>query len=183
MGHLPDLHRFFIGRSSSKILPGKASNRMKEGEGSSPTVSGAPHRMIDSPPASRLLPETLHLLDGGAQVYPAMLEAIEKTDPALAAEIRRMIFRFTDVDKLEAKDIAQLADKLETDDIVAALFGAPENISEALMAPLSQRNRRVVESELGRGGISEERSETARRKIAGIAVTLAKNGVITLPAG
>ncbi|MCA9623666.1 MAG: cardiolipin synthase B [Myxococcales bacterium] len=33
--------------------------------------------MIDSPPASRLLPETLHLLDGGAQVYPAMLEAIE----------------------------------------------------------------------------------------------------------
>lgn len=113
----------------------------------------------------------------------AMLAAIESADPALAAEIRRMIFRFTDVDKLEAKDIAQLADKLETDDIVAALSGAPDSITEALMAPLSQRNRRVVESELGRGGISEERSEASRRKIAGIAVTLAKNGVITLPAG
>lgn len=113
----------------------------------------------------------------------AMLSAIESTDPALAAEIRKMIFRFSDVDKLEAKDIAQLADRLETDDIVAALSGAPDAITEALMAPLSQRNRRIVESELGRGGISEERTEAARRKIAGTAVTLAKDGVITLPAG
>ena len=113
----------------------------------------------------------------------AMLAAIESTDPALAAEIRKMIFRFTDVDKLEARDIAQLADKLETDDIVAALSGAPESITEALMAPLSQRNRRIVESELGRGGVSEEKSDAARRKIAGLAVTLAKSGVITLPAG
>ena len=113
----------------------------------------------------------------------AMLSSIESTDPVLAAEIRKMIFRFSDVDKLEAKDIAQLADKLETDDIVAALFGAPEAIAEALMAPLSQRNRRIVESELGRGGISEERTEAARRKIAGTAVSLAKNGVIVLPAG
>lgn len=113
----------------------------------------------------------------------AMLAAIEGTDPALAAEIRKMIFRFSDVNKLEAKDIALLADKLETDDIVAALSGAPDDITEALMAPLSQRNRRIVESELGRGGISEERTETARRKIAGTAVTLAKDGVIELPSG
>ena len=111
----------------------------------------------------------------------ALLAAIEAQDPQTAAAIRRSIFRFADIALLDSKAIAKVVDKLETDDITAALSGADAAILEAIMTPLSQRNRKIVESELARGGISAEKTDVARRKIAGIVIGLAKDGVLALP--
>lgn len=110
-----------------------------------------------------------------------LLESIAKKQPALAAEIERSIFRFADIVNLEVEDIAKVVDLLETDVIVAALTGAEEGLQELVKGTLSQRSRKMVESEMARGGIAEEKVEIARRKVASAVISLANDGKLKLP--
>ena len=79
----------------------------------------------------------------------------------------------------EARSI--LFDGVESDDIVHALGDASDDMKESILDVLSQRNRRMVESELARGPASQEKIDEAQRKIAGLTLTLAKDGKLSLP--
>lgn len=115
------------------------------------------------------------------EAVESILASISGDDPGIAGQIRKSIFRFSQITELEEEAIAILVDRLETDDITACLTGANSAIVEAILKPLSQRNRRVVEAELSRNAIGEEMADTARKKVASIAIALAKEGKLALP--
>jgi flagellar motor switch protein FliG len=107
---------------------------------------------------------------------------IIKINPEDGAALKKLIFMFEDVALLETQHRARLLDRVSTDLVIAALFGADAQLREAILSSLSARTRRMVESELPQGE-SQPRKDTleCRRKIAEIAIQAAKNGDIALP--
>jgi flagellar motor switch protein FliG len=110
-----------------------------------------------------------------------LLGFIGGIDPELATQIRAQIFRFNMVTELERPHLALLFDGVDSEDVVAALSGAEDALKETVLDVLSQRTKRMVEAELARGGISEEKTQKARRRVSALAIDLAKTGKITLP--
>ena len=111
-----------------------------------------------------------------------IINDIIKINPEDGAALRKLIFMFEDIALLEGPHRAKLLDRVSTDLIIAALFGADAALREAILSSLSARTRRMVESELPQGE-SQPRKDTAecRRRIAEAAIQAAKNGDITLP--
>ena len=106
---------------------------------------------------------------------------IESNDPHAAAIIKKSLFKFEAVVELDKDARSLLFDGVESDDIVKALGTAGDALKESVLEVLSQRNRRMVEAELARGPASQEEIEDRQRKIAGLALKLSKEGVISLP--
>ena len=106
---------------------------------------------------------------------------LESDVPDIAALVKKSLFKFTAISTLEKADRGILFDGVEPDDIVKALSGADDTLKESVLETLSQRNRRMVEAELGRAKTSEEDAADSQRKIAGLALSLSREGKITLP--
>jgi flagellar motor switch protein FliG len=89
---------------------------------------------------------------------------------------------FEDVQSLDQKDRMKLIDRVPTELIIAALFGTDASLREIILASMSARTKRMVESEL-QGDTSRPNNDTlsARRKIADIAILMAQKGELTLP--
>ena len=54
----------------------------------------------------------------------AMMESIEREDPELTEEIRRLLFVFSDISKLSGRDISSLLKNVETAQWPRSLKGA-----------------------------------------------------------
>jgi len=106
---------------------------------------------------------------------------IEGDNPDVAARIKKFIFKFSAITKLDKESRSKLFDEVESEEIVKALGGVDAELKESILEVLSQRNRRLVESELTRGNSSKEEIEVVQRKIAARALNLAKEGKIILP--
>lgn len=106
---------------------------------------------------------------------------IESNDPTVAARIKKFIFKFSSIVKLDKASRSRLFDEVESEEIARALGGVQPELKEAVLDVLSQRNRRLIESELARGLPAQEDVEETQRKIASLALKLAKEGKIVLP--
>jgi flagellar motor switch protein FliG len=94
-----------------------------------------------------------------------------------------LIFMFDDLAGLEQRNRSKLLDRVPTEMLVAALLGMSQEFREAILQSLSARTRRMAESELPvDGGAPRNDTIEARRKIADMAVKLAKAGDISLQA-
>jgi len=113
-----------------------------------------------------------------------ILIELAKISPEDAKKLRPLIFMFDDLAGLEQRNRAKLLDRVPTEMLVAALLGMGSEFREAVLQSLSARTRRMVESELPADGGGAPRKDTAeaRRKIADMAVKLAKAGDISLQA-
>lgn len=111
-----------------------------------------------------------------------LLEDLGKSNPEAMKTLRKLIFMFEDVERIEQKSRAKLFDRVPTEQVIPALFGTTPELREAILSALGARARRMVESEL-QGDTSQPVKDTAaaRRKIADIAIQLAKSGDIELP--
>lgn len=104
------------------------------------------------------------------------------SDPDNMAAVKSMLFRFEDIVLLEQSARSVIFDSIEADAITAALRGAEEELSEAVLSALGQRTRRMIESELAaEGPADDEATAQARRDIASTAISLASEKRITLP--
>ena len=101
--------------------------------------------------------------------------------PDIAATIKKSLFKFSAIVELSKPARSILFDQVETDDMVKALVSANDALKESVLETLSQRNRRLVESELARAQPSQEDIDACQRKIAGLALALSKDGKISLP--
>jgi flagellar motor switch protein FliG len=112
----------------------------------------------------------------------AVLDAFGSDTPEIADRLKELMFGFEDVPKLDQKARVILLDSLQTDTLSNALFGATPDVTEAVLAALGARARRMVEAELASGNEpASDRVETARRTIADTALALAETGKIVLP--
>jgi flagellar motor switch protein FliG len=134
----------------------------------------------DSSEGRKLLAAVINKLDREQSVE--ILEELTKAFPGETSELRKLVFMFEDVQLLEQKDRMKLIDRVPTELIIAALFGMDEPFREVILASMSARTKRMVESEL-QGDTSQPNKDThrARRKIADIAILMAQKGELKLP--
>jgi flagellar motor switch protein FliG len=77
-----------------------------------------------------------------------ILEHLQQHDPELADEVRRLLFVFEDILKLDDRSIQLILKEVETRDVALALRGASEDVKERIMANMSQRGAEMLAEEM-----------------------------------
>lgn len=110
-----------------------------------------------------------------------LLKSIDASEPKLTAKLKRYLFSFEDLPKLDARARSILFDQAATDQVILALHGAGAPIREAVLPTLSARTRRMAEAELATTN-PPPRAEIlrAQRAIADLVLQLAAQRVIDL---
>ncbi len=77
-----------------------------------------------------------------------VLDHLTSADQGLAEQVRRMLFVFEDIVKLEERAIQQVLREANQKDLVLALRGASEQIKEVVMANMSERGAAMLTEEM-----------------------------------
>jgi len=77
-----------------------------------------------------------------------VLDTLAATDQELAEEVRRMLFVFEDIVKLEERAIQQVLREADQKDLVLALRGAPDDVKEVFLANMSERGAAMLKEEM-----------------------------------
>jgi flagellar motor switch protein FliG len=110
-----------------------------------------------------------------------ILEGLKAARPSEAAALKKLLFSFEDIIKLDQKYRLILFDKVQTEQVMIALRGAEAELKEIILSSLGARARRMIEAELnGAEGDVTKEVAAARRAIAETALRLASNGEISI---
>ncbi|HPG88789.1 MAG TPA: FliG C-terminal domain-containing protein [Hyphomicrobium sp.] len=110
-----------------------------------------------------------------------LLDHIAGFRPKDAAAIKKMIFKFTDLDKLPPKALTSIMDGVPVERIVISLTGMQDVFISTVLATLSPRARRMAEAEL-RNGVNPAPADLAssRRAIVEAVLKLVADGTLDL---
>jgi flagellar motor switch protein FliG len=112
------------------------------------------------------------------------LRILKEERPEDAKELKRMLFSFEDIAKLEKKDQLVLFDRAPVELTVKALHHAPQELTAMVLEALGGRMRKMVEAELQSGNAPDEaESRDAQQQIAALALELSKAGEIVINTG
>ena len=110
-----------------------------------------------------------------------VMQSLAAARPKTAEVLRKLMFTFDDIVKLQPKARSVLFDKIPTELVVLALKGTDVAFRDSILSSLATRARRIVDSELVSGGPALQRDVLkARRTIADTALELASGGEIEL---
>lgn len=113
-------------------------------------------------------------------------ELLDQLKPVLGERkvegVKSRIFRFQDIGGLSKESRTLLCDGLSSEVLTLALRGTEAELKESILSSISQRTRRMIESELGSGGAKPSDVEQARKSIAALALRMASEGKIELKA-
>lgn len=111
-----------------------------------------------------------------------ILAGVAAWRPEEAAKLKQLIFTFDDLGKLSQAARLALFDKLQTEQVIAALRGADAAIKEVTLSSLGARARRMVEAELASDkGVKTKEGDAARNAIAALVLTMSQRGELELP--
>lgn len=111
----------------------------------------------------------------------AILEGLRAVWPGEAAALKKLLFLFDDIRKLDKKYRLILFDKVQTDQVLMAVRGVDPEMKEIILSSLGARARRMIEAELN--GASTDVTPAvldARRAISETALRLVLSGDISL---
>lgn len=110
-----------------------------------------------------------------------ILQSVSDAEPAIAEDLKGLLFTFEDIPALSARARAILLDQVPTDRLILALRGAEMELRNAILPSLSARMRRMVESELSAGDPPPRREIVkAQRAIAETVLRMSESGLIDL---
>ena len=111
-----------------------------------------------------------------------LLTSLETISKEAAGKVRPKIFLFEDLLSMPQRSRVTLLNDIAGDILTMALRGAPAEIREGVLACISPRQRRMIESDLQTGttGINPREIAIARRAVAQEAIRLANAGQIDL---
>lgn len=113
-----------------------------------------------------------------------ILENLEEDSPELVEEIRRRMFVFDDLLKLDDRAIQKLLREVENNQWATALKGASEEIKDKIFANLSQRAAETLREEMEYlGPVRVSDVETMQQQIVDIVRRLEDAGEIEISAG
>jgi flagellar motor switch protein FliG len=115
------------------------------------------------------------------QQVEQIITSLRRERPDDAAALKKMLFSFEDLPRIEQKHRLVLFDKVQTEQVMLALRGADAALKELVLSSLGARARRMIESELS--GASPEVTNdvvAARQAVAQMALNLAANGDIVI---
>lgn len=110
-----------------------------------------------------------------------VLDHLARYRPKDAAAIKKLIFKFEDLDKLPTKALTTIMENTPVERIVIALQGMSENLINTVLATLSPRARRMAEAEL-KNGTNATPSDMAasRRAIVDAVLKQVADGVLDI---
>ncbi len=84
----------------------------------------------------------------GSTIEKNVLDQMDATDPETAESVRNLMFVFSDISKLNDREIQGLLREVEQNDLVIALKGAEEDVKEKILGNMSERIRTFVTEEM-----------------------------------
>jgi flagellar motor switch protein FliG len=112
-----------------------------------------------------------------------LLKDLAQTRPEDARTLKSMLFTFTELANLPAKNLTVLLDQVPIERLVQALKGTDAVFQSTILSSLAARSRRMVEAELQGGGSASDREVAdARREIVDIVLKMMASGELVLPA-
>lgn len=133
---------------------------------------------------------------GGVQPVAEMLNVMDKTtessimsrleekDPLLAEEIRKLMFVFEDITKIDERGIQALLKEIPNDKLLLALKTANEDIKSKVFRNISQRAAEMLREDLANMGPSRLSDvEQAQQEIVNVARRLEAEGKILIARG
>lgn len=117
-----------------------------------------------------------------SQVDEVMLD-LEQAGASDLEAVRSRLFAFEDILLLPQKARLALFDGLSTELVTKCLHQAPAALTEAVLASIGARSRRMIEAELGQGseGVAMADIIKARKSVAATAIRMAREGTFELP--
>lgn len=113
-----------------------------------------------------------------------IFEALEPANPKLAEEIRRLMFTFDDLVRLDDRSIQRLLKEVEQKDLALALKAAAEAVSAKILANLSERAQGMLKQEIEYlGPVRLKDVEEAQAGIVRIIRMLEESGEIVVATG
>ena len=113
-----------------------------------------------------------------------ILSSIDEIDPEMANEIRKLRFKFEDIQNIDDEGIQLLLKEVTSEDLLVALKTASDELKIKLFTNMSDRVANMLQEDLeslGPTKISEV--EKAQHKFVSICRQLEENGTITLSRG
>lgn len=101
-----------------------------------------------------------------------MMHAIEEDNEELGKALLKKLYRFEDIEDLDGRMIQQVLGEVDSSALTRALFGADEELVDAILSNLSKRARQTIEEELQFQTSVPESQVTAAREI--VAEVIAK---------
>ncbi len=126
--------------------------------------------------------EMLNIMDKNTEA--SIMSRLEEKDPILAEEIRKLMFVFDDIIKIDDKGIQALLKEVPNDKLLLALKTASEEIRLKIFKNISQRAAEMLKEDLANMGPSRLSDvETAQQEIVNIARRLEAEGKILIARG
>ncbi len=126
--------------------------------------------------------EMLNVMDKNTE--KAIMSRIEEKDPILAEEIRKLMFVFEDIVKIDDKGIQTLLKEVPNEKLLLALKTANEEIKNKIFKNISQRAANLLKEDLSNMGPSRLSDvESAQVEIVNIARRLESEGKILIARG
>lgn len=126
--------------------------------------------------------EMLNVMDKNTET--SIMSRIEEKDPILAEEIRKLMFVFEDIVKIDDRGIQTLLKEVSNDKLLLALKTANEEIKNKIFKNISQRAANLLKEDLGNMGPSRLSDvEGAQVEIVNVARRLEQEGKILIARG
>lgn len=126
--------------------------------------------------------EMLNVMDKNTET--SIMSRIEEKDPILAEEIRKLMFVFEDIIKIDDRGIQVLLKEITNDKLLLALKTANEEIKNKVFKNISQRAAAMLKEDLENLGPSRLSDvEAAQQEIVNVARRLEAEGKILISRG
>jgi flagellar motor switch protein FliG len=126
--------------------------------------------------------EMLNVMDKNTE--KAIMSRIEERDPILAEEIRKLMFVFEDITKIDDKGIQTLLKEVPNEKLLLSLKTANEEIRNKIFKNISQRAAQLLKDDLSNMGPSRLSDvEQAQVEIVNVARRLEGEGKILIARG
>jgi flagellar motor switch protein FliG len=114
----------------------------------------------------------------------SVLDGLQERDPELAEEVRSRMLTFSDIVKLERRDVQRILRGVNVSVLALAMKGASGPVLEMIHANVSERNLEVLDSEISSlGPVRASQVEEARAEIVRSIRELEAEGTITVRRG
>lgn len=124
--------------------------------------------------------DIINHLGGGADRN--LLLNIEKTDRMLAENIRKQMFTFEDLSKMDGRTMQVLLREVNNNQLTMALKSASDDLKDKVFGNISERAAEMIQDDLdAMGPVRLSEVEAIQQEIVKIALQLEEDGKIVLP--
>ncbi len=117
----------------------------------------------------------------GRQTEKAILEGLEEQNPQLVEEIRRLMFVFEDIIRVNDKGIQAVLKEVDNEELALSLKTASEDLKEKIFKNMSERAAQLIKEEMEfMGPVRVSDVEAAQQKIVEIVRRLEDAGEVMI---